>query len=134
MPKAEKKNYSNVEKELLGVIFRMERLHHQTHGRTITLETDREPLVSIWKKFIATTSPQPQRLLLRLARYDGDQPSLVTLMRDLSTLLFIVACFSSHSLNSLTRAVLDIWCTGMTSIVSVLLSEFLTSVSGLTKC
>ena len=50
----------------------MERLHHYTYGRTITLETDHEPLVSIWKKSIATASPRLQRLLLRLAHYDVD--------------------------------------------------------------
>ena len=50
----------------------MERLHHYTYGRTITLETDHEPLVSIWKKSIATASPRLQRLLLRLAQYNVD--------------------------------------------------------------
>ena len=67
-----KQNYSNIERELLGVVFGMERLHHYTYGRTMTLETDHEPLVSIWKKFIATASPILQRLLLRLAHYDVD--------------------------------------------------------------
>ena len=67
-----KQNYLNIERELLGVVFEMERLHHYTYGRTITLETDHEPLVSIWKKSIATTSPRLQRLLLRLAHYDVD--------------------------------------------------------------
>ena len=43
-------NYSNIEKELLGVVFGIERLHHYTYGRTITLKTDHEPLVSICKK------------------------------------------------------------------------------------
>ena len=68
-------NYSNIEREyreLLGVVFGMERLHHYTYGRNITLETNHEPLVSIWKKSIATASPRLQRLLLRLAHYDVD--------------------------------------------------------------
>ena len=50
----------------------MERLYHYTYGRTITLETDHEALVSIWKKYIATASPKLQRLLLRLAHYEVD--------------------------------------------------------------
>ena len=62
--------YSNIERELLGVVFGLERLHHYTFGKPITVETDHQPLTSIWKKTIATSSPRLQRLLLRLAQYD----------------------------------------------------------------
>ena len=34
------------------------------------METDHQPLTSIWKKTIANSSPRLQRLLLRLAQYD----------------------------------------------------------------
>ena len=64
------KRYSNIERELLGVVFGLERLHHYTFGSSITVETDHQPLTSIWKKTIATSSPRLQRLLLRLAQYD----------------------------------------------------------------
>ena len=57
-------------RELLGVVFGLERLHHYTFGKPITVETDHQPLTSIWKKTIATSSPRLQRLLLRLAQYD----------------------------------------------------------------
>ena len=60
----------NNERELLGVVFGLERLHHYTFGKPITVETDHQPLTSIWKKTIATSSPRLQRLLLRLAQYD----------------------------------------------------------------
>ena len=62
--------YSNIEKELLSVVFRLERLHYNTFGHSITVQTDHQPLTSIWKKTIATSSPRLQRLLLRLAQYD----------------------------------------------------------------
>ena len=62
--------YSNIERELLGVVFGLKRLHHYTFGKSITVETDHQPLTSIWKKTIATSSPRLQRLLLRLAQYD----------------------------------------------------------------
>ena len=62
--------YSNIERELLGVVFGLERLHHYTFGKPITVETDHQLLSSIWKKTIATSSPRLQRLLLRLAQYD----------------------------------------------------------------
>ena len=64
------KRYSNIERELLGVVFGLERLHHYTFGSQITVETDHQPLTSIWKKTIANSSPRLQRLLLRLAQYD----------------------------------------------------------------
>ena len=62
--------YSNIERELLGVVFGLERLHHYTFGKPITVETDHQLLTSIWKKTIVTSSPRLQRLLLRLAQYD----------------------------------------------------------------
>ena len=62
--------YSNIERELLGVVFGLERLHQYTSGKPITVETDHHPLTSIWKNTIATSSPRLQRLLLRLAQYD----------------------------------------------------------------
>ena len=62
--------YSNTERELLGVVFGLKRLHHYTFGKSITVETDHQLLTSIWKKTIATSSPRPKRLLLRLVQYD----------------------------------------------------------------
>ena len=64
------KRYSNMERELLGVVFGLERLHHYIFGSSITVETDHQLLTSIWKKTIANSSPRLQRLLLRLAQYD----------------------------------------------------------------
>ena len=64
------KRYSNIERELLGVVFGLERLNHYIFGSSITVETDHQPLTSIWKKTIANSSPRLQRLLLRLAQYD----------------------------------------------------------------
>ena len=64
------RRYSNIERELLGVVFGLERLYHYTFGKQIMVETDHQPLNSIWKKTIVTSSPRLQRLLLRLAQYD----------------------------------------------------------------
>ena len=64
--------YSNIERELLAVVFALERLNHYTAGFRIKVETDHEPLTSIWKKSIASTSARIQRLLLRLLQYDID--------------------------------------------------------------
>ena len=62
--------YSNIERELLATDFALERLNHYTFGRTITVQSDHQPLQSIWKKSIVTASPRLQRLLLRLVHYD----------------------------------------------------------------
>ena len=62
--------YSNIERECLAIVFALERLNHYTFGRTITFQSDHQPLQSIWKKSIVSASPRLQRLLLRLAHYD----------------------------------------------------------------
>ena len=62
--------YSNIERELLAIGFPLERLNHYTFGRTITVQSDHQPLQSIWKKSIVSASQGLQRLLLRLAHYD----------------------------------------------------------------
>ena len=62
--------YSNIERELLAIVFAPERLNLYTFGRTITVQSDHKPLQSIWKKSIVSTSPRLQRLLLRLVHYN----------------------------------------------------------------
>ena len=62
--------YSNIERELLAIVFALEGLNHYTFGRTITVQSDHQPLQSIWKKSIVSAIPRLQRLLLRLAHYD----------------------------------------------------------------
>ncbi|PFX19142.1 Retrovirus-related Pol polyprotein from transposon 17.6 [Stylophora pistillata] len=63
-------SYSNIERELLSVVFALERFHHYVYGYTATVQTDHKPLVSVWKKSIVCNSPRLQRLLLRLSQYD----------------------------------------------------------------
>ena len=64
--------YSNIEQELVAVVFALERLNHYTAGFQVRVETDLQPLTSIWKKPIASTSTRIQRLLLRQLQYDID--------------------------------------------------------------
>ena len=70
--KETEQRYLNIEHELLAVVFALERLNHYTPGYRVKVETDHEPLMSIWKKSIASTSTRVQRLLLRLLQYDID--------------------------------------------------------------
>ena len=67
--------YLNIERELLAIVFALKRLNHYTFGRTITVQSDHQPLQGIWKKSIVSASPRLQRLLLRLAHYDLNRVS-----------------------------------------------------------
>ena len=62
--------YSNIERKLLSIVFALKRLNHYTFGRTITVQSDYQPLQSKEKMFIVSASPRLHRLLLRLAHYD----------------------------------------------------------------
>ena len=63
-------NYSNIERELLSLVFGMERLHNFVYGGKTLVQTDHKPLESIFKKAVSETTPRLQRLMLRLHRYD----------------------------------------------------------------
>ncbi|PFX13811.1 Retrovirus-related Pol polyprotein from transposon opus [Stylophora pistillata] len=64
------RSYSNIERELLGVVFALERFHHYVYRYTATVQTDHKLLVSVWEKSIVCYQPRLQRLLLRLSQYD----------------------------------------------------------------
>ena len=53
-------SYPNIERELLSIIFRLERSHHCVFGTKVGVQTDHKPLILIWKKSIAAASPQLQ--------------------------------------------------------------------------
>ena len=49
--------YSNIEKELLCIVFRLERLHHYIFGSKLEVQTNHKLLMPIGKKSIVTASP-----------------------------------------------------------------------------
>ena len=61
--------YSNIERELLAIVFALKRLNHYTFGRTMTVQSDHQPLQCIWKKSIVLASPKTTKTI-RLAHYD----------------------------------------------------------------
>jgi hypothetical protein len=63
-------NYSNIERELLAVLFACEKLHIYTFGRKVTVHTDHKPLQSIFQKPISLAPARLQRMLLRISKYD----------------------------------------------------------------
>ena len=62
--------YSNIERELLAVVWSLKRFNHYVYGRSVTVHTDHKPLENINKKSISAAPPRLQRLLLRVQHYD----------------------------------------------------------------
>ncbi|CAH8609833.1 unnamed protein product [Dicrocoelium dendriticum] len=70
---ASEKNYSQIEKEALAIIFAVQRFHKMIYGRRFTLVTDHKPLLAIFgsKKGIPTyTASRLQRWATLLLGYD----------------------------------------------------------------
>jgi len=62
--------YAQIEKELLAVVYGVEKFSEYVYGRPVTIETDHKPLESIMKKSLLSAPKRLQRMLLRLQRYD----------------------------------------------------------------
>ena len=62
--------YAQIEKELLAVLFSLERFNQYTYGKKVYVESDHKPLEVIVKKPLATAPPRLQRILLRMQKYD----------------------------------------------------------------
>ena len=60
-------NYTQIEKELLAIVFACGKFHH---GFPTRVQTDHKPLEIIFKKPLHQVSPRLQRMLLRLQKYD----------------------------------------------------------------
>ena len=63
------KNYQNLERECLAMIWGMEKFHYFLYGKQFTLKTDQKPLVSIYKKHMVDILPRIQRLIVRSFPY-----------------------------------------------------------------
>lgn len=62
--------HSNIERQVLAAWWSLEKFNHYVFGKKFVVETDHKPLENIWKKTIMSVSPQLQRLLLKMAKYD----------------------------------------------------------------
>ena len=65
------KNYSQMEKEALSIIFGVSRFHAYLYGRQFTLITDHKPLTSIFgqRKAVTIAAARLQRWTLKLSAY-----------------------------------------------------------------
>ena len=64
------RNYAQIEKECLAIVFASERFEHYILGKeTVRVLTDHKPLVTIFKKPILTCPKRLQRMRLRLQKF-----------------------------------------------------------------
>ncbi|KAK3085724.1 hypothetical protein FSP39_007823 [Pinctada imbricata] len=63
-------NYAQIEKELLAVVFGMERFENYTLGRHVLVESDHKPLEIIHRKHLLSAPKRLQRMLLRLQKFE----------------------------------------------------------------
>ena len=64
------KAWSQMEKELLAVVFACERFEQYIYGKQVKVYTDHKPLVAMLKKAIYKNPARVQRLLVRLRKFD----------------------------------------------------------------
>ena len=62
-------NYSNIEREMLGVVFSILHFKHFTFGHKVHIITDHKPLITLFRKNLHATSP-------RLSQYAGTDTGL----------------------------------------------------------
>ena len=87
-------NYSNIECELLGVLFATTQFKHFTYRCTVHVITDHKPLVSLFKKSLVNTSPHLSRMLMQVLDYTLNVCYQPGDKMDLSDAL---GCLSSHN-------------------------------------
>lgn len=63
------RNYAQIEKEALAVVFGCQKFHQYIYGRTVTVESDHKPLESIFRKPLLSAPLCLQRLLLAVHEY-----------------------------------------------------------------
>ena len=62
--------YAQIEKELLAVVFGLERFENLTYGQHVTVLSDHKPLEAILNKPICSSPPRLQRMLIRLHKFN----------------------------------------------------------------
>ena len=64
--------YATIEKEMLAIVFALEKRHQYVYGRHVVIKTDHKPLESIAKKPLDRAPNRLQGMLLRSLAYDID--------------------------------------------------------------
>ncbi|XP_048252587.1 uncharacterized protein K02A2.6-like [Haliotis rufescens] len=64
------RNYAQIEKEMMAIVFGCEKFHHYLMGRRFVVMSDHKPLESIFMKPLHAVPLRLQRMRIRLQRYD----------------------------------------------------------------
>ena len=64
------RRYAKIEKEMLAIVFSLEKFHQYTYGRHVKIQSDHKPLESILLKPLACAPRRLKGMMLRLQKYD----------------------------------------------------------------
>ena len=93
LSQAEQK-YAQIEKELLAIVYGVERFHQFTYGRPVTVESDHKPLEVIHQKPLSVAPRRLQKMMMRLHHYD------VTITYKKGSEMLLADTLSRHHLES----------------------------------
>ena len=63
-------NYAQIEKEMLAIVYGMEKFNTYVYGRKTLVESDHKPLEAIFKKGLTSAPKRLQRMMLRLQQFE----------------------------------------------------------------
>jgi hypothetical protein len=64
--------YAQIEKEMLAIVWSLERFHQYTFGKHVCVHSDHKPLESLMKKPLAKAPRRLQGMMMRLLKYDTE--------------------------------------------------------------
>jgi len=64
-------SYSNIEGEMLAVLFGFEKFHYYAYGGPVVMESDHKPLEAIFRKHLSSVLPRIARMVLLIQKYDA---------------------------------------------------------------
>ena len=64
--------YAQIEKEMLAVVWSLEKFNQYTYGRKVNVISDHKPLECIVKEALANSPKRLQGMMIRLQKYDVD--------------------------------------------------------------
>ena len=67
-----KTRYTQIEKEMLAVVFALQKFDQNAYGRNVTVESDHKPLEAIARKPLRSAPKRIQGMLLKMQKYDMD--------------------------------------------------------------
>jgi len=62
--------YAQIEKELLAVVFALDKFEQYAYGRPVTIESDHKPLEAIAKKTLRCAPKRLQGMFLKIQKFD----------------------------------------------------------------